>query len=233
MPVPSGTLNPMSFFDAIGLTRKITRPRIAAFLARYATDKRTLDVGCGTALYGGLFPNRVTLDVAPRVGISVDIVADAHDLHMIPDASFDVVLCTEVLEHLHTPAKAIGEFHRVLRPGGLLVLTTRFIYPLHDVPGDYYRYTKYGLQHLLREWDVLELNDEATTVETLSVLYQRIGFQCDTLGFRPFKILWFLKARVTLLFRRLLTREYGDIGHRNAEKNILCSGYHVAAGKRT
>ena len=221
----------MGVLDAIGLTTKITRPRIGAFLKKYATELKTLDVGCGTALYGTYFPNRVTLDVAARPGIPVDIIGDAHDLRQIPDSSFDVVLCTEVLEHLHTPEKALGEFRRVLKPGGLLLLTTRFIYPLHDVPGDYFRYTKYGLRHLLRDWEIVEFQEEAGTMETLAVLYQRIGFQCQTLGFRPLKFLWFLKAKMILLFRWLLTREYGDISHRKEEKNILCSGYYVAANK--
>lgn len=222
----------MALLDAIGLTRKITRPRIAAFLMKYASDKKTLDVGCGTALYGGLFPNRVTLDVAARDGIPVDIIGDAHNLHQIQDGSFDVVLCTEVLEHLHTPEKALGELHRILKPGGLILLTTRFIYPLHDVPGDFYRYTKYGLRHLFRDWDIVELKEEADTIETLAVLYQRIGFQATTLGFRPFKFLWFLKAKIVMLLRWILTREYGDIGHKRPESSILCSGYYIAARKR-
>lgn len=222
----------MGFLDAIGLTRKITRPRLEAFLRKYGSAEKTLDVGCGSALYGELFPNRVTLDIEARPGVQVDIVGDAHDLRQIADASFDVVLCTEVLEHLHTPAKAIAEFHRVLRPGGLLLLTTRFIFPLHDAPGDYFRYTKYGLRHLLKDWEIVELMDEANTIETLAVLCQRIGFQCETLGFRPFKVFWFLKARILMLFGWILTREFGDIRHRQEEKSILSSGYYVAAKKR-
>ena len=222
----------MGLLDTIGLTRKITRPRIEAFLRKYASDQKTLDVGCGTALYGKLFPNCTTLEIAPREGVKVDIVGDVHSLPMIADNSFPVILCTEVLEHLHTPAQAISELKRVLTPGGLLLLTTRFIYPLHDVPGDYYRYTKYGLRHLLRDFEIIELQEEANTIETLAVLYQRIGFQTETLGFRPFKILWFLKAKLTLLFRWILTREYGNIGNRKEEKNILCSGYYVAARKK-
>jgi ubiquinone/menaquinone biosynthesis C-methylase UbiE len=219
----------MSVIDSIGLTRKITRPRLAAFLKKHASGKRTLDIGCGSAQYGNFFPNRTTLDIAARPGIPVDIVADAHDLSMIEGASYDVVLCTEVLEHLHTPAKAIAEFKRVLKPGGLLLLTTRFIFPLHDVPGDYFRYTKYGLRHLLKEFDILELTEETNTIETLAVLYQRIGFQCTTLGLRFLKILWFLKARVTMFFSQILSKEFGDIRHRHREQNILASGYYVAA----
>ena len=222
----------MALLDTIGLTKKITRPRLEKFLRKYRSDAKTLDIGCGNDQYGELFPNCTTLDVEPREGVHVDIIADAHDLSEIGDGSFDVVLCTEVLEHLHTPAQAISEFRRVLKPEGLLLLSTRFIFPIHDAPGDYYRYTKYGLQHLLKEFDIEELQSETSTGETLAVLYQRIGFQCDTLWLKPFKLLWFLKAKLMMLFRGIITKEYGDIRHTNEEKDILSSGYYVAARKR-
>ncbi|MBI3331446.1 class I SAM-dependent methyltransferase [Candidatus Peregrinibacteria bacterium] len=222
----------MSFLDAIGLTKKITRPRLDAFLARHGSDQKTLEIGCGNDQYGKYFPNRTTLDIEKRQGVQVDIVADAHDLHQIADASFEVILCTEVLEHLHTPHRAIAEFLRILKPGGLLLLSTRFIFPLHDVPGDFYRYTKYGLRHLLRDFEIIELQEEANTIETLAVLYQRIGFQTTTLGLRPLKLLWFMKARIVMLFSWILTREFGDIRHDKEDRSILCSGYYIAARKR-
>lgn len=221
----------MSFVDAIGLTRKITRPRLEAFLKKYASDGRTLDIGSGNKPYVAMFPNVFTVDVKERPGSTLDFIADAHDLSVIESASFDVVLCTEVLEHLHSPHLAIAEFKRVLKPGGLLLLTTRFVYPLHETPIDYFRYTKYGLTHLLREFDVVELKEETNTIETLAVLYQRLGFQCTTLWLKPFKLFWFLLAKITLLFRNVLTSEYGDIHHSNDEPNILSSGYYVAARK--
>lgn len=222
----------MGLLDRIGLTRKITRPRLDTFLGLHATNVPVLDVGCGSGLYGRYFPNRTTLDIAARPGVGVDIVGDAHHLPQIPDASFDIILCTEVLEHLHTPDKAIAEFLRILRPGGTLLLTTRFIFPLHDVPGDYYRYTKYGLRHLLRAFIIEELQEETTTVETLAVLCQRIGFQCETLRARPFKFPWFLAARVLMLFSRVLTREFGDIRRRTPETHIMSAGYYVVARRR-
>ena len=225
------TILPVSIADRIGLTRKITRPRLEAFLAAHASPGLTLDIGSGNAPYRAHFPNCRTLDAKERPGFPLDYVADAHDLRIIPDSTFDVVLATEVLEHLHSPHQAIAEFRRVLKPGGTLLLTTRFVFPLHESPVDYFRYTKYGLRHLLREFEVVELRDEAGTIETLAVLYQRIGFQCDTLGLRPFKVFWFLLAKLTLLFRGALSKEYSDIHHSSPESNILCSGYYVAARK--
>ena len=217
--------------DRIGITRKITRPRQEAFIKQFATDGAVLDIGCGNDLYKDAFPNCTTVDIAARPGVKVDIIGDAHDLHMIQDSSYDMILCAEVLEHLHTPHKAIAEFHRILKPGGKLILTTRFLFPIHDAPGDYYRYTKYGLQHLLSRFTIEELQEETSTLEALAVLYQRIGFQCETLGFKPFKLFWFLKAKVILLFRGIISKEYGDIGHTIEESPIMTSGYFVAAHK--
>ena len=223
----------MGVLDTIGITRKITRPRLKAFLKRYANDGETLDIGCGNDPYAEFFPNRTTLDIEARPRIKVDIIADAHNLSQIESGSFDVVLCTEVLEHLHTPQKAIAEFERVLKKGGVLLLSTRFIFPLHDTPGDYYRYTKYGLKHLLKNFEILELKEETSTIETLAVLYQRIGFQCDTLWLKPLKLLWFLKSKLLMLCSWIITGEYGDIGNKKKERNILSSGYYVAARKRS
>lgn len=219
----------MGFLDTIGVTRKITRPRQRAFVERYATDARTLDIGSGNKPYADLFPNLCTVDAQERAGTKLDFIADAHDLSVIASGSFQVVLCTEVLEHLHSPQKAIAEFRRILAPGGLLLLTTRFVYPLHEVPVDYYRYTKYGLRFLLKDFDIIELREETNTVETLAVLFQRLGFQCTTLWAAPFKLWWFLLAKFTLLFSGIITKEYGDIHHQAEETNILSSGYYVAA----
>lgn len=213
------------------MTRSLTRPRTDAFLKRYASNGRTMHVGCGKVMHRDIFPNQLTLDREERRGMQVDIVGDAHHLTMVPDASFDIVLCSEVLEHLHTPWEAINEFHRVLKPGGLLLITTRFIFPLHSSPDDYFRFTKYGLKRLLNAFTILEIQDEARSIETLAILYQRFAIQAFTLGLWPLKVLWFLLAKITLLFPWVLTKEFSDGRNQVEERNILCSGYYVAARK--
>jgi SAM-dependent methyltransferase len=67
----------------------------------------------------------------------------------VDDGSFDVVLSTQVLEHVPDPLAALGEFRRVLRSGGSLIATVPFIWEEHETPFDFYRYTRYGLEHLL------------------------------------------------------------------------------------
>jgi SAM-dependent methyltransferase len=62
---------------------------------------------------------------------------------------FDIVFCTQVIEHVPDPGALVEETFRVLRPGGFLVLTGPFWWPLHEEPHDYHRFTRYGFSHLL------------------------------------------------------------------------------------
>lgn len=213
------------------LTDKITRKRMKAFLEKHKTDEKVLDLGSCSGPYRYLFPNAVTVDISPSV--KPDIVADAHNLHMLKSGQFNTILCTEMLEHLYNPFKGIEEMARVLKTGGKLILTTRFIYPIHESPHDYFRFTKYGLQKLLAPYfEKIEIIEEANTIETLAVLLQRIGFQTETLGTRFLKILWHLKAKILFKFNFLLSKEYGDIRNEKPEKSIMSSGYYVVAYKK-
>src|SRR3954466_12832069 len=166
----------MPLFKKAGraLSAKLTRITLDRFIAAHASDRRTLDIGAQNGPYAANFPRRIALDIKP--GIGVQIIGDAQALG-IRDASVEVVLCTEVLEHLPEPQRAIDEMFRVLEPGGTLLLTTRFLFPIHDAPHDYFRYTKYGLRHLLRRFEIVELEEETTSVGTIAVLLQRLGMQ--------------------------------------------------------
>lgn len=209
--------------------RKITRRQLEKFLGKYASEKRALDIGSGGSSYARFFPNRLTIDIDPAR--KPEIVADAHALPF-KDGEFEVVLCTEVLEHLIDPRKAVGEMRRVLQKGGLLILTTRFVYPLHDVPHDYWRYTKYGLHELFKEFEIVELRPEVETFSTIGVLLQRIGFQTNLRANAASKIIVYALASLFTHLDWLIRTEYGDIGKKERESGILASGYYLAARKR-
>lgn len=211
------------------LTKKITRTRLDAFIKKHAQDSYTLDIGCANSPYSKFFKNRVGLDIASGPG--VDVVSDAHVLPF-PDGTFENILCTEVLEHLHTPEKAISEMYRVLKSQGTIILTTRFIFPIHDAPHDYYRYTKYGLRHLFQDWEILELIPEVTTMETIGVLFQRIGFQTKLRANVVSKVLVFLIAKLMVCLDWFVKEEFGDIKKSVSENGIMTSGYYLVARKR-
>jgi ubiquinone/menaquinone biosynthesis C-methylase UbiE len=144
--------------------------------ARHATG-RLLDIGCGLKPYAALFAPHVAEHVgvdhesSPHASTHVDVLADAYSIPL-PDASFDTALMGELLEHLERPADGLAEAHRLLRPGGKLIVTTPFIWPLHEEPRDFFRYTPHGLRYLLAaagftDVDVQPLSGQWATIATL------------------------------------------------------------------
>jgi len=112
---------------------------------------RTLDVGCGNKPYLEIFAERarpyVGVDPDPH-GSKPDVAATALALPF-GAKTFETVLATQVLEHVVDPARLVAEAERVLLPGGHLVLTAPQYWPLHEEPDDYYRFTRYALEHLI------------------------------------------------------------------------------------
>lgn len=113
-----------------------------------------LDVGCGTQPFRGVVEPHVSrylaYDIEARVD-DVDYIGDVEDMAVVPTDSVDSVLCSEVLEHVPHPERAMAEFGRIIRPGGALILTVPFLARLHEEPHDYYRYTRHGLRRLLED----------------------------------------------------------------------------------
>lgn len=90
------------------------------------------------------------------------------------DTTFDHVVICEVLEHVHSPHLAIRNIFKILKSGGHLILTTPFLLPIHEAPFDYYRFTKYGLMHLLQDFEQITIKERNNYFEAIDVLYMRI-----------------------------------------------------------
>ncbi|MEB3335634.1 MAG: class I SAM-dependent methyltransferase [Cyanobacteriota bacterium] len=109
-----------------------------------------LDVGCGTMPYRALFPR-----AEPYEGLEIDQERNRghpHATHIydgntfpLPAGHYAAILCSQVLEHSFTPEQLLAECHRVLRPGGVLLLTIPFLWPEHEQPWDSQRMTRFGL----------------------------------------------------------------------------------------
>ncbi len=204
--------------------KKIVRKHLEEFLEKHQTQEKTLDIGSGGSSYGRFFPNRVTVDVDPKR--NPQVVADAHALPFA-DGEFKVVLCTEVFEHVRDPFQVERELHRVTQPGGTLILTTRFAFPIHDAPGDYWRFTPYALRMIFAKWEIVELVPETNTFAAIAVLLQRIGFQTKLRFNKLSKLFLYTIAWVLERSNGLILKEFGDIGKTKSEENILSSGYYI------
>jgi SAM-dependent methyltransferase len=145
---------------------------------------RLLDVGCGAKPYRSLFAPFA----AVHVGVDAfenpyaELIGSAEDLP-VEDASFEVVLCNQVLEHCDDPARAVRELRRVAAPGGRVLVSTHGVMAYHPSPTDYWRWTHAGLEKLLLEngrWASVRVTPASGTTACLGMiasLYLDLAFR--------------------------------------------------------
>ena len=136
---------------------------------------RLLDIGCGNS------PFRPLLDPARTQYQGIDVERAAsfgyrnpdtvyYDGKTIPfpDNSFDAALCTEVLEHVPEPGPFVSEMHRVLKPGGLAVVTLPWSARFHYQPYDYHRYTPTMLQQIFAPFRECSVRPRGTDFSSIA-----------------------------------------------------------------
>ena len=141
------------FFNPYFISRHALYGKISVFAKTCGAEDRILDVGCGLKPYRNLFasPNYVGIDIAGGGHVdSAKIVDKYYDGKNIPyvEGEFDVVICTQVLEHSEDPERVVEEMFRVLREGGKLYLTVPLVVNEHEVPYDFSRFTQYRLHNM-------------------------------------------------------------------------------------
>jgi SAM-dependent methyltransferase len=92
-----------------------------------------------------------SIDLAPRGGHRPTWVGDICAMPQVPGERYDTVVCHQVLEHVSRPWDAAREFHRILKPGGRLIVSAPHLSRRHELPHDYFRYTQDGLRVLLQQ----------------------------------------------------------------------------------
>jgi SAM-dependent methyltransferase len=137
-----------------------------------AAGKRVLDVGCGVKPYYPFFAaasEYVGVDV--QANPNADLTGSAEELP-VGDGSFDVVLCTQVLEHVDDPARAVRELHRVTAHGGRVLASTHGVMLYHPNPQDLWRWTHTGLERLFRDngFEDVTVRPGAGSAEALAML---------------------------------------------------------------
>lgn len=163
---------------------------------------RVLDVGCGDKPYQSwISPEKVDEYVGLDIVDRADIVVKPGVAWPLQDASFDCVLFTQVLEHLEDREHVLGEMNRVLKPGGIILITVPFMFPAHGLPHDYARFTIQGLEAIFaKQYDIVErmAAGGAGTVMASSLLTWLEAISNTNLAFRLLKgvllPLWLLVA---------------------------------------
>lgn len=106
----------------------------------------------GEADMRGIFRATEHIGCDIQAGPGVDRIEDVHHLSFADD-SVGTVICLETLEHVADPLRAVQEMHRVLRPGGLLAISSLMFFPIHAHPWDYWRFTPEGFDLLLQPFE--------------------------------------------------------------------------------
>jgi SAM-dependent methyltransferase len=208
----------------LGLTKKRSRQGLYDFLAaQYATiphDAKVLTIGAG-----GEINRLLTNSTASTVQLTSVDVDEARDPDIVADVceaplpadTYDFVVIAEVLEHLHSPHKALENIYSALKPGGKLILTTPFIFPIHDRPSDYFRFTKYGLKLLLRSFHNVNVTERNSYYEAIDVLWIRLlqTKQSNTILLSLFLIpaIYFIKRPITLLLAKCFATDAMTTGY--------------------
>jgi len=152
-----------------------------------------------------------------------DIVSDICDVPE-PDHSFDVILCSEVLEHLPDAPKAIDEFSRLLKPGGTLIITAPFVSLVHFAPYHFATgFSRYWYEHHLtaRNFIIEELQANGDWFTLLKQEILRLPAMTRRYGHRYWP-LSYLVAMISLVYFYINRKQ-------SASSELACFGWHCVA----
>lgn len=150
------------------INRRSLYKSISLFADGVPADARVLDIGCGLKPYRSLFKVKEYVGIDIEGGghsdqaKAVDAYYDGHTIPF-PNQSFDAVVCTQVLEHADDAEVLIKEAARVLRPTGQAFFSMPFMYPEHEAPYDFRRYTSFQHKRLFAKYDFRKTTIQKTT----------------------------------------------------------------------
>lgn len=160
---------------------------------------KVLNAGAGTRkIKLGL--ETINLDINP--GNQPDILADLNSTLPIADNTFDTIVSVACLEHVPRPWFTIKELHRILKPGGYAVIGIPFLQPYHAWPHDYTRFTKNGMESLLKEGDFSVVDVQPAVQLTFGYTLSWLLTEYYVAHPKKWKILRFFWKPIFYLLRR-------------------------------
>ncbi len=170
-----------------------------------------LDLGCGVKPYESLFPfakKYVGFDVEPHS--RVDVTGFNWDLPF-EDNEFDALISTQVLEHTAKIRETVTEMRRVVKSGGLIYVSVPLTFPEHGIPYDFYRFTRYGLREVFKDFEIISLTPHNGYLATLLRLWN--AFLNYIPGARFFLFPVFLVNNILALFFDGIARLASHLPH--------------------
>jgi len=187
----------MNIFSSNYISRQPIDKAMRNFGKQFSADQKVLDIGCGTKPYKNCFKcEYIGVDTLPA--LKPDITADAWDIPL-PNQQFDGIVLNQSLEHIAMTDATIKEIYRLLRPGGLVIITVPHSMkthasaspsssaPVHNFDTqdhpiwrvDYYRFTKFGLIYAFRDFQTVSIKETSGYIGTL---FQLINYFFASLG---------------------------------------------------
>ena len=145
---------PKFLLKALDPFEALVSERLAGFAKEIMDGSLILDAGAGECRYASLFKAHRYVAIDSSVGDAtwdysmLDVIGDLEKIPIRTDA-FDAVVSVVVLEHTRRPQQVIDEMARVMRPQGKLFLVVPNQWEVHQPPNDFFRFTNYGVTHLL------------------------------------------------------------------------------------
>ncbi|HVC88719.1 MAG TPA: class I SAM-dependent methyltransferase [Gaiellaceae bacterium] len=198
---------------------------------RFGAQYRVLDVGCGQKPYYPFFAPYASeyIGVDSSDNRAADLQGAIESLP-VADASFDVVICTQVLEHCDDPAQAVRELHRVVRPGGRVLVSTHGVQVYHPSPSDYWRWTHAGLERLFVvscDWNAIQVSPASGTTACLGMLF---ALYVDLLAKR-LHLRRVARPPISLINRAARAIDARSAALSEARPGTLIANFHVAADR--
>ena len=215
----------------IKLSKIISRKGIYPFLNiefnKITSSKKVLTIGAGgeVNLLLNQYSKKNSFDLVSfdiEKNRQPDILGDICTFDF-NEEKYDYVVIVEVLEHLHSPHLAISNINGLLNKGGKIILTVPFIFPIHERPYDYYRYTKYGLEFLLKDFANLKIKERNSWLEAINVLFVRLVMDQNFIS-RVFAPFFLILAYINFPFIWILSKII--------RTDFITTGYLVTASKK-
>jgi SAM-dependent methyltransferase len=191
---------------------------IESRLEKYTCNNYVVaDIGCGEQpmrkhieSLGGQY---VGIDVTQNSKNNVSIISSITNIPL-PENSLDVILCSEVLEHVSNTNEALKELSRLIKKNGKIIVTTPFFYPLHEEPNDFIRLTPYQLKEISSKvnLEVIEIYQTGNELEVLATVWDNMWYRMTLNNSNFVRKLWngFLRfsINVSIIIGNFFLKDY-------------------------